>query len=107
MLLGWIGYNKDINVPGQISTMLKGYGSASLEFGNCINEGTVKVFLNDKEIGSTIDKKERKTIQFEFWHGDTLVLKEEKKGMILFSDFKYTCTGDFFYVVDITICIKS
>ena len=95
MLLGWIGYNKDINVPGQISTELKGYGSASLEFGNCINEGTVKVFLNDKEIGSTIDKKERKTIQFEFWDGDTLVIKEENNGMILFSDFKYTCIGDF------------
>ena len=84
-----------MNVPGQISTELKGYGSATLEFGNCINEGTVRVFLNDNEIGSGVDKKERKKIQFEFWHGDTLALKEENNGMILFGDFKYTCTGDF------------
>ena len=78
-----------------MSTKLKGYGYATLEFGNCINTGTVQVFLNGKTIGSTAtDKKEQKKIQFDFWDGDTLALKENS-GMILFGGFTYTCTGIF------------
>ena len=68
MILGWIGFNQNAMVKAEISTILKGYGSATLEFGNCINTGTVQVFLNGKTIGSTAtDKKEQKKIQFDFW----------------------------------------
>ena len=73
--------------------MLKGYGSATLEFGNCMKEGTVRVFLNDKQIGSVTGEKQRKKMMFEFWDGDTLTIKEENNAMILFGDFTYTCTG--------------
>ena len=93
IVLGWIGYNKDFNVPGNISTVLKGYGSATLEFGNCMKEGTVGVFLNDKQIGSVEKKKQRKKIKFEFWDGDTMTIKKENNAMILFGDFTFTCTG--------------
>ena len=93
IVLGWIGYNKDFNVPGNISTVLKGYGSATLEFGNCMKEGNVRVFLNNEQIGSIEEKKERKKIKFEFWDGDTLTIKKENNSMILFGDFMYTCTG--------------
>ena len=94
MILGWIGFNQNAMVKAEISTILKGYGSATLEFGNCINEGTVQVFLNDKEIGSITGKGRKKT-GFEFWHGDTLLFRGENNGMILFSDFVYTCKGIF------------
>ena len=86
-----------MNVPGYISTELKGYGSATLEFGNCMNEGTVRVFLNDKQIGSVMEKKERKKIKFEFWDGDTLAIKKENNGMILFGDFTYTRMGKYIF----------
>ena len=95
IILGWIGFNQNVMVKAEISTILKGYGSATLEFGNCVSEGTVKVFLNDKEIGS-IAEKGRKKIGFEFWHGDTLMFRGENNGMILFSHFEYICKGIIF-----------
>ena len=100
MILGWIGFNQNVMVKAEISTILKGYGYATLEFGNCVSEGTVKVFLNDREIGS-ISGKGRKKIGFEFWHSDTLMFRGENNGMILFSHFEYTCKG----IIHVTVIL--
>ena len=77
-------------MKGKISTILKGYGSATLEFGNCASSGTVQVFLKGKMIES-LSGYGKKKIEFDFSDGDNLILDELNEGIILFSDFQYNC----------------
>ena len=81
----------DPNAKGKISTILNGYGSATLEFGNCASFGTVQVFIRGKMIDS-ISGNGKKKIEFDFCDGDNLMLQEVNGGIILFSDFQYDCT---------------
>ena len=87
--LGWKGFTTG-DSKGKISTILKGYGSATLEFGNCAS-GTVQVFIKGKMIDS-ISGNGKKKIEFDFCDGDNLMLQEVNGGIILFSDFQYDCT---------------
>ena len=75
---------------GRISTILKGYGSATLEFGNWAFSGTVQVFIKGKMIAS-LSGNGKKKIEFDFCDGDNLMLLEVNGGIILFSDFQYDC----------------
>ena len=79
---------------GKISTILKGYGSATLEFGNCASSGKVQVFIKGKMIASLSDN-DKKKIEFDFCDGDNLMLQEVNGGIILFSDFKYSCESEY------------
>ena len=76
---------------GTISAILKGYGSATLEFGNCASSGTVQVFIKGKMIASLYGNDEKK-IEFDFCDGDNLMLLEVDGGIIQISDFQYDCT---------------
>ena len=88
--LGWKGFTTG-DSKGKISTILKGYGSANLEFGNCASSGTVQVFIKGKMIAS-LSGNGKKKIGFDFCDGDNLMLLEVNGGIILFSDFQYDCT---------------
>ena len=81
----------DPNAKGKISTILNGYGSATLEFGNCALFGRVEVFIGGKLIDSVTGNGKKK-IEFDFCDGDNLMLQEVNGGIILFSDFQYDCT---------------
>ena len=84
------GCNSD-DSKGTISTILKGYGSATLEFGNCASSGTVQVFIKGKIIAS-LSGNDKKKIEFNFCDGDNLMLLEVDGGIIQISDFQYDCT---------------
>ena len=87
--LGWKGFTTG-DSEGKISTILKGYGSATLEFGNCASSGMVQVFIKGKMVAS-LSGNGKKKIEFDFCEGDNLMLLEVNEGMILFSDFQYDC----------------
>ena len=76
---------------GKISAILKGYGSATIEFGNSAFSGAVQVFIKGKMIAS-LSGNGKKKIEFDFCDGDNLMLLEVNGGIILFSDFQYDCT---------------
>ena len=84
------GCNSD-DSKGKISTILKGYGSATLEFGNCASSGTVQVFIKGKMIAS-LSGNDKRRIEFDFCDGDNLMLLEVDGGIIQISDFQYDCT---------------
>ena len=86
--LGWKGFTAS-DSKGRISTILKGYGSATLEFGNCAS-GTVQLFIKGKMIDS-ISGNGKKKIEFDFCDGDNLMLQHVNGGIILFNDFQYDC----------------
>ena len=88
--LGWKGFTTG-DSKGKISTILKGYGSANLEFGNCASSGTVQVFIKGKMIAS-LSGNGKKKIGFDFCDGDNLMLLEVDGGIIQISDFQYDCT---------------
>ena len=84
---GWMYGN-----PGSISTTFSGVGRARLDFGNCFwneGKGTVKVFLDELEIGST-DASIRKTVEFNFNSGSVLKITEDE-GAIEFNSLQVIC----------------
>ena len=87
--LGWKGFTTG-DSKGKISTILKGYGTATLEFGNCASSGNVQVFIKGKMVAS-LSGNGKKKIEFNFCDGDNLMLLEVNGGIILFSDFQYDC----------------
>merc|ERR1711933_491598 len=69
---GWAGAD---NV-GYIRATLSGSGSGSLQFGNCWNSGTVRVYLSGALISSA-EPETTKVATFAFEGGDELELRDE------------------------------
>ena len=69
-----------------ISTVLNGYGVATLEYGNCFTKGRVVVYLNDVEISSAGKNSEEK-VEFAFHDQDVLKIVEENVAIIQYNDF--------------------
>ena len=80
----WFGW-KPNNLVGSISTILNGYGSAILGYGNCNSVGRVAVYKNDVEIAS-VGAKIEDQLEFEFQDGDVINISEENMGIIQFND---------------------
>ena len=78
----WFGFDHGAGV-GTISTVLPGYGEATLDFGNCWDRGEVKVYLNDKIIASAQTNTPTKTVSFNFQDGDILKLKDEGANSVI------------------------
>ena len=72
---GWASNQKGSN-SGAISTTFQGEGTATLSFGNCLNQARVKVFLNDKMI-SEIPNLGTKDVSFDYSVGDKLTIIED------------------------------
>ena len=64
-------------------------GTATLIFGNNMTYGSVKAFLNDKELGSR-NGRGITTLLFTFSAGDTLQIKEFGEGVIIINSL---CTS--------------
>ena len=70
----WYGYESSAPI-GAIYTTFKGTGTADLSFGNCLNAGSVKVFLNDNVI-SEASPLGRNDVTFDYSPGDKLTIAE-------------------------------
>ena len=91
----WFGLNEGTR-EGMISTKLACDGTGTLNFGNCGTGGSVKVYLQDIEIGSANESSTNNIITFEFKTGDVLKLQQKGTGsIILFNDFHAHPTGIF------------
>ena len=66
---------------GFVEATFKGSGRATLDFGNCYDQGgVVKVYLNADEIGEAAESEFSKVISFNYSRGDVLNITEEYKG---------------------------
>ena len=89
----WFGYSGGTKV-GTVSTILKGNGEATLDFGNCWDQGVVKVYLNDKVVASAHKSNPSKTVSFNFHNGDFLRLRDEgQNSVIAINDITFRCSS--------------
>ena len=80
----WFGLFED--EVGLINTTLSGCGNATLDFGNCYEEGSVAAFKNGKELGR-VDGLKNKKIFFEFFDGDSIEIRGYGLSVILLNNF--------------------
>ena len=75
-----------------IKTTLNGSGHAKIDFGNCFNDGVVKVFLDGNEIASAGGDEFNVVKEFDYTDGSELKLMETGNGVISFNSFEVlTC----------------
>ena len=88
---GWFGWtwNSDEGAVGKVSTILSGNGRGSLDYGNCGNEGTVRVYLDGKLISFACSNSE-KVLEFDYSDGAILEIRNDvkRKSAIKFNSFR-------------------
>ena len=89
------GYNTD-NTVGEVSTTFKGYGKATLSFGNCHKKGHVVVTLNNRELARVHASNPNNVIAFYYKTGDVLHIKEVLTAIIKLNYLKLECGGMLF-----------
>ena len=93
----WFGWS-DWKKVGTLSTVLKGSGNLTINFGNCWNSGKVKVYL-DAKLMATADKSElghpkTVTATFAFHQGSLLEIKDEgDNSVISLNSMTFDCSG--------------
>ena len=92
----WYGYTETPD-DGKIATTFTGWGTATLDYGNCLvgayDRGTVNVLLNDKLIDLAQKNTGSTQITFDFYPKDVLLLKGTLGGVIKLNSLKLTCQG--------------
>ena len=81
----WYGW-KGLDNVGKINTTLFGCGNATLDFGNCSNNGYVVAYKNGQEL-ATVRHFRNTSVTFEFSDLDLIDIREFKSGIILFNNF--------------------
>ena len=66
-------------------------GHGKLDFGNCINQGSVDVYLDGTKISSASLLKKSVIVEFDFKDGSTLELLDVGVSIIQFNSFEYEC----------------
>ena len=77
----WFGYEYGFPI-GSIEKKFVQDGNATLNFGNCYYMGHVTVELNGKEISRADGDVKNKEVEFQYFKGDTLTIKEIDVGII-------------------------
>ena len=72
----WHGWSGHADV-GTLSTTLKGSGFVTVDFGNCWDQGVVKLYLDDKVISTAHVGDKRVVNTFFFTSNSVLKLKDE------------------------------
>ena len=89
----WYGWSSHAFV-GTISTVLNGTGELTLDFGNCWDDGNVKVYLDSKLMGVAGEDVHSVTKTFSFSPGSLLEIKDEDgNAVILLNSIKFACNG--------------
>ena len=77
----WYGWS-DLKKVGTLSTVLKGSGKLTLNFGNCWHLGIVAVYLN-KQLMAVAHPKTKKEVSLSFKQGALLEIKDEGLGSVI------------------------
>ena len=94
----WYGYKYP--GVGTVTASFTGWGTATLDYGNCLTEGKVNVYLNGVLKDVAYKNTPSKQITFDFSPNDVLLLSETY-GVIKLNSLKLTCRGrTFFYTQD-------
>ena len=76
---------------GKVMATFQGYGSATLDFGNCATQGFTSVFLNNRYIAHAGPNTPSKSISFQYNPGSTLLFNEFCSGIIKINSLKLDC----------------
>ena len=85
----WYGYISG-NPVGSIWTIFHVTGTGALSFGNCYTHGSVKVFLNEKEIAEATSLQ-IKEVSFDYKVGDVLKIGEYDTAIRKLYSFSVHC----------------
>ena len=88
----WYGFTGGWDT-GTISATFSGSGTATLDYGNCLRSGEVKVHLNGEIISTASKSTPSKQIIFGYSPGDVLSL-EEDYAIIKVNSLKLSCQGE-------------
>ena len=77
----WYGWST-LKKEGTLSTVIKGSGKLTLNFGNCWHLGRVAVYL-DKQLMAVAYPKSKKEISLYFKQGSLLEIKDEGLGSVI------------------------
>ena len=86
---------------GKVMATFKGYGSATLDFGNCATNGFTSVFLNNQFMAYAGPNTPSKSISFQYSPGSTLLFNEFCSGIIKINSLKLDC------VCKLNLCFTS
>ena len=89
----WYGWSSHSFV-GTLSAILNGTGKVTLDFGNCWDDGKVKVYLDSKLMAVAGEDDHSVTKTFSFSPGSLLEIKDEDgNAVILLNSIKFACNG--------------
>ena len=88
----WFGFTGD-NPVGFVSTIFKGSGKATLNYGNCYSTGVVKVYVNNFLRSKASANVKHKMVTFEYSKGDVLKILEINTAIIKLNSLELDCRG--------------
>ena len=92
----WYGWSAHSHV-GTLSATLKGSGEVTINFGNCWDQGVVKVYLDANVVGIASVGEKSKQISVSFTPGSVLSFKDESgNAVIMLNSITFKCYGMIF-----------
>ena len=92
----WYGWSAHSHV-GTLSATLKGSGEVTINFGNCWDQGVVKVYLDANVVGIASVGEKSKQISVSFTPGSVLSFKDESgNAVIMLNSIAFKCYGMIF-----------
>ena len=89
----WYGWSEHSSV-GTLSAILKGSGEVTIDFGNCWQEGNVKLYLDSALIFTAPSETKSIIKSFSFTHGSMLKIKDEDgNAVISLNSITFNCKG--------------
>lgn len=89
----WYGWSAHARV-GTLSATLKGKGEITIDFGNCWNEGQVRVYLDNQQVAFANAGNKRKRATFSFTPGSVLKIRDESgNAVIMLNSINFKCSG--------------
>ena len=84
---------------GKVSATFKGYGNATLNFGNCYSSGSTYVYLNNIRIGSASANQNSIKVNFAYKPHDILRLEEVGTGIVKINALQLRCSGKRYFLI--------
>ena len=89
----WYGWSAHSHV-GTLSATLKGTGELTIDFGNCWDEGQVKIYLDAKLVDYANAGSKSVTTTFSFTPGSVLKIRDETgNAVIMLNSITFKCYG--------------
>ena len=89
----WYGFSTG-SPDGAVSATVKGNGIAILNYGNCLNQGLVKAYLNGLLLSTATPNAKSKTVIFIYSKGDMLEILEFGTTIIKLNAISFHCSGN-------------